>query len=213
MRSKIVILAAILLSTVSSTAQDQSSPKTPHYVIVPSESVLLVTASQPNCPIEIANGKLLNPVDGSRRAAFQYELRNRGTKPIKYVSVYTLDSAGTGGGPLYNGHVMDKPLMPGQKLLVGEQSLEIATLTPELRKQLRLAGPLRAIVVLMIERVEYTDGSVFSDKGTIKALGDYFVDINYEEINSKADPPSLSASPSREKLLHSSLAQSKDSSP
>ncbi len=154
-----------------------------------------MAASQPDCPIEIAASKLLNPLDGSRRATFQYELRNRGTKPIRYVSVWALNSTGTGGGPLYNGHSFDEPLMPGMKILMGEPSLKIVQLTPELREQLKLAGPLRAIVVLVVEKVKYTDGSAFSDMKGVQALADYFVDINSEEINSRANG-AVTAAPS-----------------
>jgi hypothetical protein len=85
---------------------------------------------------------------------------------------------------------MDKPLMPGQRLMVGEQSLEIIELTSELRDQLKLAGPVRAVVILLVESVEFADGSVFNDRKTVKALEGYFVDINSEEINSRANPNS-----------------------
>ncbi len=90
--------------------------------------------------------------------------------------------------------------MPGQKLLAGEQSLEIVGLTPELIGQLKLAGPVRAVVTLLVENVEYTDGSVFSDRKTVKGLDDYFVDINSEEINSKANPNGGALFPSKRKV-------------
>jgi hypothetical protein len=186
MRNKMAVFFFIILCTKVATAQDQSNPKRLDYVIIPSESVLLVAASQPDCPIEIAGSKLLNAIDGSQQAAFQYELRNRGTKPIKYVSVWALNSDGTGGGPLSNGHSFIVPLMPGKKILVGEQSSRIIDLTPELRERLKLAGPLRVIVVLVVAKIEYADGSAFSDMKTVKALTDYFVDISSEAIDSRA---------------------------
>jgi len=40
----------------------------------------------------------------------------------------------------------------------------------------------------LIERVELADGSIFTDRKTVKALGDYFAAINSEEINAKANP-------------------------
>jgi hypothetical protein len=201
MRSGITIFFIVILCASSTTAQDQNDPKRTRYVIIPSDSVVLAAASQPDCPIVIEDIKLLNPVDGSRRAAFQYQLKNRGTKPVRYVSVYALDSAGTGGGPLYNGHVMDKPLVPGQKLLAGEQSPQIVELTPELRERLKLSGPLRVIVTLLVAAVEYTDGSVFDDRKTVKALGDYFTDINSAEINSKANPNDGALAPQSRRAL------------
>jgi hypothetical protein len=76
--------------------------------------------------------------------------------------------------------------MPGKKILVGEQSSRIIDLTPELRERLKLAGPLRVIVVLVVAKIEYADGSAFSDMKTVKALTDYFVDISSEAIDSRA---------------------------
>jgi hypothetical protein len=195
MRNKMAVFFFIILCTKVATAQDQSNLKRLDYVIVPSESVLLVAASQPDCPIEIAGSKLLNAVDGSREAAFQYELRNRGTKPIKYVSVWALNTDGTGGGPLLNGHSFVVPLMPGKKTLVGEPSGRIVGLSPELKERLKLAGPMRVIVVLVVAKVEYADGSAFSDMKTVKALTDYFVDINSEAIDSRARGITVSKRP------------------
>jgi hypothetical protein len=88
MRNTITIFFIVAFCASGTSGQDQHSPRRSRYVIVPSESVVLVVASQPDCPIEMADSKLLNPADGSRRAAFQYVLRNLATKPIKYVSVY-----------------------------------------------------------------------------------------------------------------------------
>ncbi len=187
---KLVFLFPLLLF-YNAVAQDPGNSKG-RYVIVPSESVVLVTASQTESPIEIGDLKLLNSVDGNRRSAFQYELRNRGAKPIKYVSVWSVTSAATGGGPLYNGHSLTKPLMPGEKVAVGESSLGVVKLTALLRESLKLTGPVRAVVVLLIESVEYTDGSVFTDRNTVKALEDYFININSEEINLMANPVSMS---------------------
>lgn len=188
MRNRIIIFFILILCASNATGQGQNKPSKRRYVVVPSESVVLVAASQPDSPIEILDSKLLNAVDGSRRAEFQYVLRNRGAKAIRYVSVWALVSTGVANGPLYNGHTMDKPLMPGQKMLAGEKSLEIVELTPELKEHLKLSGPLRVMLILLVESVEFTDGSVFSDRKTVKALGDYFIDINSAEIDSRANP-------------------------
>jgi hypothetical protein len=107
---------------------------------------------------------------------------------------------GTGGGPLLNGHSFVVPLMPGEKPLVGESSRRIVGLSPDLKERLKLAGPMRVIVVLVVAKVEYADGSAFSDMKTVKALTDYFVDINSEAIDSKARGiPSRSVPVPREK--------------
>jgi hypothetical protein len=51
---------------------------------------------------------------------------------------------------------------------------------------------MRVIVVLVVAKVEYADGSAFSDMNTVKALTDYFVDINSEAIDSSARAITLS---------------------
>ena len=187
MRIWIVSLLFLAIPVVSTAdLKAQSDPERTSYVVVPSNSITLTVASQPACPIEIAESKLLNLADGSRRAAFQYQLVNRSTKAINYVSVYAINSTGTGGGPLYNGHTLQKPLMPGEKIVMGEASARIIEPSAELTAQLKFDGPLRAVVILVIEKVKFTDGSVFNGMKTVKELENYFIDINSEEINSKA---------------------------
>jgi hypothetical protein len=85
--------------------------------------------------------------------------------------------------------------MPGKKTLVGEPSGRIVGLSPELKERLKLAGPMRVIVVLVVAKVKYADGSAFSDMKTVKALTDYFVDINSEAIDSRARGITVSKRP------------------
>lgn len=188
MAYRITVFLIVISFASSTSAQNQINSGKGLYVMVPPESVVVVAASQPDSPIQIEDSKLLNSIDGNRRAAFQYQIRNRGTKPIQSVSIYALDSAATGGGPLYNGHRLSKPLRPGKKILLGEKSVEIVKLTAELQNKLRLTSGVRVVLVLLVERVEYTDGSVFDGRKTVNALRDYFVDINSAKIESKADP-------------------------
>ncbi len=98
MRIRITIFFILMLCANNATGQGQNQPTKPRYVVVPSESAVLVAVSQPDSPIEILDSKLLNAVDGSRRAEFQYVLRNRVTKPVRYVSVYALVSTGMSNG-------------------------------------------------------------------------------------------------------------------
>src|SRR6267143_5674560 len=47
-------------------------------VIEPSDTALLLVASQPNCPLRIENVRRLLNVDVSWDARYEYQLRNRG---------------------------------------------------------------------------------------------------------------------------------------
>jgi len=75
----------------------------------------------------------------------------------------------------------EKAVSPGELIPIREddRKIEIVPLTDEIRDKLRLRGPLRAVVVLMIEQVRFSDGSVYSDERTSKALKSYFQEIEF----------------------------------
>ena len=57
--------------------------------------------------------------------------------------------------------------MPGQIAppLAPDNKVEIAPLTKALREKLKLQGPMKGIVALIVVRVEYDDGSLFEENG------------------------------------------------
>ena len=57
----------------------------------------------------------------------------------------------------------------------GEEEVEIVPLNDELRTKFKITDrPMGGVVVLMVVRVEFADGSVFSDEKASKALEAYF---------------------------------------
>jgi hypothetical protein len=70
-------------------------------------------------------------------------------------------------------------LLPGQTYsqFEGSHKPEIVPLTDELRDKLNLRGPMQAVVVLMITRVEFADGAVYDAKPTYEALQTHFEKI------------------------------------
>jgi len=60
-------------------------------------------------------------------------------------------------------------------------------MTDDLRERLKFRGPMKAVSVFMVVRLEFADGSVYSDEPTLKALQEYF-----EQVGAKV-PCELSA--------------------
>jgi hypothetical protein len=54
------------------------------------------------------------------------------------------------------------------------REVEIVPLTEDLRDKLKLRGPMTAVSVFIILRVEFEDGSVYSDERAFAALQEYF---------------------------------------
>ena len=68
------------------------------------------------------------------------------------------------------------PVQPGGKapLAVGGREIEFVPLTDDLRERFKLKGSMKAVGVFMVVRVEFTDGSVYSNEPAFTALQEYF---------------------------------------
>jgi len=66
--------------------------------------------------------------------------------------------------------------MPGQIVPTVKRNYdpEIVPLTSDLREKLGLTGPLKLIVVLLVDQITFSDGSTYSNVKSSKALLDYF---------------------------------------
>ncbi len=75
--------------------------------------------------------------------------------------------------------------MPGQTVPLSSRDKqdEVVPLTEELRDKLKLRAPMKAVIVLMVTAVEFTDGTTYNDEPTQKALETYL-----EGLSSRADP-------------------------
>lgn len=172
----------LLLSCLANTASGQESKRdeSQSYVIVPNELILLVIASQPEAPIRIEAASLLMSVDG-RDLAVTYKLYNSGAKPIRYLTPAMWTSFGTGGtltgsGPS-SGAITGQLIQPGQTIKQDSNYI-IVPLTPELREKLKLRGPVKAMVALMVKNITFADGTTYSDDSTFTATQAYFEDLS-----------------------------------
>lgn len=145
-------------------SQEPDQRQKPKYVVVPPEQVFLTIAYQPGCPLEFEEVKYLASLDGGGTPSFL--VRNTGSKPIRSFTVGT-----PGWTVTWSADYTKKLLPPGERVAPsGGGEVEVMPLSNELREKLQLKGPMRDLIVLMVVRVEYADGTVFGDETTYEAL-------------------------------------------
>jgi hypothetical protein len=133
-------------------------------VEVPRNVILAVVAQQPDSPISFENVKVLRRVGGGTFTS--YQLRNTGKKKIVGFKV------GTSWGHEYEAPKdIGKIFAPGSLLTdnvdLGKHVFESST---RLKRDLGLTPPMRGLVVLMVIRVDFSDGTFFSDEDSYNEL-------------------------------------------
>jgi hypothetical protein len=168
-----VLVIFISLGVTSAQVKDQ--PQKQRYIVVPRERTLVTVASQQECPLHIENAQLLLNVDKSWDFNYLYRLRNEGDKPIRAFTIVYLTSEGI-GGILHDGRLKNQWLMPGQVIPFKREAENrtVIPLTEELREKLKLGPPAKSLVILMVESVEFADGTKFSDAKNFEALREHF---------------------------------------
>lgn len=170
-RTVLCFLWMCVCAIITVHGQGSNERERRHHVVMPSEQVLLAVASQTDCPLRIESPKLLLRVKDEQRA-YSFDLWNRGTKPIRG---YTIAAVGSGEWSVTDPTYL---LMPGQKEIDPEDDkIEIVPLSEVLRDKLKWRGRMKAVVILMIVRVEFADGTVYNDEPTYKALKDHLDDL------------------------------------
>ena len=157
-------IISILLTAVASGQERKNATKAA--VAVPPEIISPVVAYQPDCPLRIEDVKLLQFVEGGGTSQF-LKVRNTGTKPIRSYTIGTWNSVGTGNEverPLPNN------LLPGEVSIPEGNEVEVVPLTKGLRDQLSLHGDMQALVVFIVVRVQFADGSVYDAAPLYNAL-------------------------------------------
>jgi hypothetical protein len=180
-RIALVCLLCLFLSFGAAGQQPDQGGKRQLF-IPPIDRVMLAVASQPDCPLQIESAKILLPVVGGGLAA-SYQLRNQGTKPLGIKSVHLLMI-----GPDAESEWEDRPkdgstipLMPRAFMLGADDPMrftEIVPLTDEIRNHLKTPDDRLAVVVLMIEEIEFTDGTTYNAKDAGKNLRTYFKNLD-----------------------------------
>jgi hypothetical protein len=179
---QVTLVILLILSFAVVTYAQQSVPQR-KYVVVPPKVMLLLTASQPDCPLKFDDAQLLISANKDGAWGASYKLRNAGSRPIQSVSVVMWTSDGS-GGTLDSPRGNDKtPIMPGETVSGGTE--EVIPLTDELRAKLQLEEPMKAVVVLLVEKIKFADGSVYNNEGVSQALLGYFNDLENRSYRDK----------------------------
>ena len=156
---KMTLLLTLLCSALTTQAQQVEKPAKPRYIVIPPSDVLLTIASQPDCPIQFENARLLYDQE-SKRLRYEFDARNRSPKAVAELAIDAWFAGGTGGTIIYDWGRDGRLLIPGQvitELNVGDK--QIAPLSQELRKELKLKGEMRNLIVLVVRWVIFADGS------------------------------------------------------
>lgn len=168
----VVLLFAFGAESKTACGQQNSEPTAQHqWVVAPRDLALPLIVAQPDSPLDFVETQALINV-GTGRWLPGFRLRNHGTKPIRS---FTVASAGTNEWS-WTATISSDYFLPGQiKAIEGDNRDEIVPLTDGLRERLKLNGPMKGIMVLLVVSVEYADGSSFQEKG-YEAL-DYYLNI------------------------------------
>jgi hypothetical protein len=184
---RIICFCLLLFSVGGSVCAQQHSER--KFIIPPNDIYLLTVASQAGCPIQIENATLLFFIGPGSNWGARYRLRNVAAKPLRIQSITLSMWTALGVGSTWQEFTQDaeKAVLPGELLTTREDDpkIEIVALTDEIRDRLKLRGPLHAVVVLMVQQVRFSDGSVYSDQRTSTALQSYFEGIDLVESKAK----------------------------
>ena len=176
MRRVTYMLLFALFFVSNASSQEPKQQKAKLAVVVPAEAMLVVIASQPDCPLKFEKASIVKYVEGLYGdAEWLYQLRNCGVKPIRAYTIATF--ASSGGGNVVSNELArtGELLMPGKTPRNSEgNEIEIVPLTEELRTKLNLHRPMKAVTVFMVVRVDFSDGTTYSDETVFKALQEYF---------------------------------------
>ena len=173
MRYVSLTLLMLMVLVHGANAQPSEKQDKPRYALIPPVDVMLTVASQPDCPLQLENVRLLYNLN-TKRLTYQWDIRNRGTKPIVGFQVAAWNANGTGGTLTNDWENKNEILMPGQAIADTDVTeKQLVPLTMELRDQLKLNGKLRMMTVLVVRYVDFLDGSKFTDLKIDRALTDY----------------------------------------
>jgi hypothetical protein len=179
MKLKIVLLIVTLSGFAGSASAQFVESKKQKFAVVPPEQVLLAVMPQPDCPIQFEKVRFLASVDGGG-AGISFVVRNVGSKSIREFTV-----GGADWTMNWSEKFTKKLLLPGETAFDRNKEIEIVPLTDDLRARLKLKGPMRAILVVMVIDVEYSDGTSYSVRDVYKALKQYSENLSTGKLNLK----------------------------
>lgn len=174
-----VLLMLLLTVATANTVKDKTVMQSKiREVGVPRDVVMPLSAYQPDCPLKLIFVRLNKSFDGGAPYPI-IRLQNIGNKPIRAYNIAYLIPGGTGGAWTSKGErILPGELIPEKKTPAANGDLQ---LTDSLRRALKLEGPMQAVWVFMVVRVEFEDGSIFEDEKGYGSLKDYFENLDIKK--------------------------------
>ncbi len=170
MSAKFLVSFVFVLSAVFGVDAQSKTSRDRSYVMVPSAEITLAIVAQPGAPVRIEDPKLFMNMQ-THDFEISYNVRNVGTKAISSVTPVMWTSYGTGG--TLNPHPATGVLEPGAIIKTSAPE-QVTELTAELRNELGWKGRMKGLLIVMIERVTFADGTTYLDVDASNALLHYF---------------------------------------
>ena len=170
----LAMISLLVMATESAMSQGRIK-----YETVPDHMALVAIASQTNSPLKIEDATFLKRTD-QPGGLIKYRLRNVSSKPIQFVSVMIQYSSGGGGNSTPMPRVK-KFLLPNETLeSVSEPvNYEIVGVYRPAQKS-SASEELKILCILLVDKVQFTDGSVYEAPKTLDALFRFFRDFCYQ---------------------------------
>jgi hypothetical protein len=135
--------------------------------------------SQPDCPLKIEEVRFLLRWDNGKIIQ-KYKVRNISTKSIATFTINSWSMTGSGGTLPVILTRAERSLPPGQSLdsLQGNE-YEIQPLTGDLLQELKrrydmgMVGKMQNVFFLMVDTVQFEDGTVYNDRVVKELLGQH----------------------------------------
>ena len=162
----VVLLELLVLANLQ-----QASDKKERGYLMPSEDLLVVIANQPEAPIEFLRAFCVGFPEGGGWEA--YQIRNRSGKAISRYDIATINSEGSYAERSTELSDPAHYFFPGQ-IRPRELNYDEVPLTAKLRAEHHLDGKMKRIIVFMIVKVEFADGSKFDATRQYESLKVFF---------------------------------------
>ncbi|MBI3649634.1 MAG: hypothetical protein HY231_01150 [Acidobacteria bacterium] len=190
MKSNLIASVLFIAHFASIGWAGQNPRKETHqFFLAPREDTLSVIAYQPNCPLLFEKANSYYHIGGGGLP--DYKVRNRTSKTIAKFTIRIINVLGGGDYSVsFDGKDPKRWIRPGKYWPESkeDENSEVIALSDNLHKEYSVGPPMKAVLVFMIERVEFDDGTIYSDEPVSKAL---------QELSEKVELKSLSKSKER----------------
>jgi hypothetical protein len=134
---------------------------------------------QPDCPLEIKDARYLHYLGGG--GLDEYTIRNRGTKAVIAFKIATVGIWGGGSISDVRARNAKEWIPPGGSWpQTALSDRKIVPMTPELRDNHRVGPPMKGVFFIVVVRVDFDDGTYYSDVDVYDRL---------KELCEKISPP------------------------